>query len=158
MRRIQGIKNLIAYLVSVNYTMTEEEINDLILIKDIPHSRPISSIIIFDLDHKDKLVNLFAVHLFFLFFGSANNRQAKISLHLAVFFFQFRNDTLFIGCIAFKWLVCHKINHNIQVEFQRSGQSFKTRNPIFPLILFRSLPKRFPSHLLASISLFSPML
>ena len=41
------------YLESVNYPITEEEIDDLILNKKIPHLRPIDNLLIFNLDHID---------------------------------------------------------------------------------------------------------
>jgi hypothetical protein len=53
MRKIHGVKNLIDYLDSVNYPISEKNLNDLILSKCIPHTSPIRSIIIFDLDHID---------------------------------------------------------------------------------------------------------
>ncbi|WP_342603971.1 hypothetical protein [Peribacillus sp. FSL E2-0159] len=53
MRKAYGIKGLIIYLESVNYPITEEEINDLILNKKIPHLRPIDNFQIFNLDHID---------------------------------------------------------------------------------------------------------
>lgn len=53
MRKVNGVKNLIVYLNSINYPMTEEEINDLIQKRTIPHLRPLSTLIVFDLDHID---------------------------------------------------------------------------------------------------------
>ena len=57
MRKAQGVKSLIEYLDSVNYPITEELVNELILKREIPHNKPISSIIMFDLDHIDWWVN-----------------------------------------------------------------------------------------------------
>ena len=57
MRKIQGIKSLLDYLSSVNYPMTEDKVKDLIMKRQIPHNRPIASIIIFDLDHIDWWLN-----------------------------------------------------------------------------------------------------
>jgi hypothetical protein len=53
MRKDYGIKSLMIYLESVNYPITEEEIDDLILNKKIPHLRPIDNLLIFNLDHID---------------------------------------------------------------------------------------------------------
>ena len=53
MRKVQGVKRLIAYFDSVNYPMTEEDLNDLMTQKEIPHTSPISTILIFDLNHID---------------------------------------------------------------------------------------------------------
>ncbi|MGG3450494.1 hypothetical protein ABER98_11515 [Domibacillus aminovorans] len=57
MRSIQGINQLISYLDSVNFPLTEEKIHDLILKREIPHRRPINSLVIFDLDHIDWWIN-----------------------------------------------------------------------------------------------------
>ena len=53
MRKVQGVKSLMAYFHSVNYPMTEENLIELMTRKEIPHASPISSIIIFDLNHID---------------------------------------------------------------------------------------------------------
>ncbi|WP_419881634.1 hypothetical protein ACN6MY_19375 [Peribacillus sp. B-H-3] len=53
MRKAIGIKSLIKYLHSVSYPLTEEEILELILNKSIPHLRPLSDMIVFNLDHVD---------------------------------------------------------------------------------------------------------
>ncbi|AOH53143.1 hypothetical protein ABE28_002180 [Peribacillus muralis] len=53
MRKAYGIKSLIVYLESVNHPITEEEVNDLIVNKKIPHLRPINNLLIFNLDHID---------------------------------------------------------------------------------------------------------
>ena len=53
MRKAYGIKSLIKYLESVNQPITEEEINDLILNKKIPHLRPINNLLVFNLDYID---------------------------------------------------------------------------------------------------------
>ncbi|OCA85312.1 hypothetical protein [Pseudobacillus wudalianchiensis] len=53
MRKIYGIENLIAYLSSVNFPLTEERIKDLILNRELPHHRAFQSTFIFNLDHID---------------------------------------------------------------------------------------------------------
>lgn len=53
MRKIQGVKSLMAYFDSVNFPMTEENLIDLLARKELPHISPISSILIFDLNHID---------------------------------------------------------------------------------------------------------
>ncbi|MCZ8535707.1 hypothetical protein M9R32_00720 [Paenisporosarcina quisquiliarum] len=53
MRKVQGVKSLMAYFDSVNYPMTEENLIDLMARKELPHISPISTILIFDLNHID---------------------------------------------------------------------------------------------------------
>jgi hypothetical protein len=54
MRKVYGIKSLVSYLVErVNDPITEEDIHELIILKKIPHQRPIQGVIVFDLDHID---------------------------------------------------------------------------------------------------------
>lgn len=53
MRKVQGIKSLMDYLASVDYPLSEETLNNLILKKELPHSVPIRNMIIFDLSHID---------------------------------------------------------------------------------------------------------
>lgn len=53
MRRVNGIKKLSIYLDTVGYPLTEEEINELIINKEIPHLRPMGNMIVFNLDHID---------------------------------------------------------------------------------------------------------
>jgi len=53
MRKVQGVKSLMAYFDSVNYPMTEENLIDLMARKELPHISPISTIFIFDLNHID---------------------------------------------------------------------------------------------------------
>jgi hypothetical protein len=53
MRKVYGINSLVSYLERVNDPYTEEEINELIKLKKIPHLRPINGVIVFDLDHID---------------------------------------------------------------------------------------------------------
>jgi hypothetical protein len=53
LRKVYGTQRLIEYLHSVDYPMTEEEINHLLLRKAIPHLSPINNILIFNLDHID---------------------------------------------------------------------------------------------------------
>lgn len=53
MRKVQGIKSLMDYLASVDYPLSEETLNNLILKRELPHSVPIRNMIIFDLSHID---------------------------------------------------------------------------------------------------------
>ena len=53
MRKVQGVKRLIAYFNSVNYPMTEADLINLMTQKEIPHTSPLSNILIFDLNHID---------------------------------------------------------------------------------------------------------
>ncbi|RJS59322.1 hypothetical protein [Bacillus sp. PK3_68] len=53
MRKVHGIKNLIAYLEFVDFPLTEEQVNDLLLKKELPHLRPLKHLIVFNLDHID---------------------------------------------------------------------------------------------------------
>jgi len=53
MRKAQGVKGLIKYLDSINYPITEELVNELILKREIPHSKHFSNNIMFDLNHID---------------------------------------------------------------------------------------------------------
>lgn len=53
MRKVHGIKNLIEYLESVNFPLNEEDVNELILKREIPHNNPFGNIIIFDLNNID---------------------------------------------------------------------------------------------------------
>ena len=53
MRKVQGVKRLIAYFDSVNYSMTEENLINLMTKKEIPYTSPLSTILIFDLNHID---------------------------------------------------------------------------------------------------------
>jgi hypothetical protein len=53
MRKVQGVKRLIAYFDSVNYPMTEENLIILMTQREIPHTSPLSNILIFDLNHID---------------------------------------------------------------------------------------------------------
>ncbi|QUG42300.1 hypothetical protein KD050_03130 [Psychrobacillus sp. INOP01] len=57
MRRSYGVKKLSSYLDTVGYPLTEEEINDLIINKEIPHLRPMKDMIVFNLDHIDWWIN-----------------------------------------------------------------------------------------------------
>jgi hypothetical protein len=52
-RRINGIPNLLAYLESVDYPLTEDRILELIHSKDIPHQRPFKDLLVFNTDHID---------------------------------------------------------------------------------------------------------
>lgn len=53
MKKVQGVKDLLKYLHSVDYPMTEEQINDCIAKRTIPHSQSYSRTIFFDLKHID---------------------------------------------------------------------------------------------------------
>ncbi|WP_144511265.1 hypothetical protein [Bacillus sp. FJAT-22090] len=53
MRKVYGIKSLLAYLDSVDYPISEERIHELISNKEIPHLRPISNMFAFNLEHID---------------------------------------------------------------------------------------------------------
>ncbi|SDM76332.1 hypothetical protein SAMN05518871_102187 [Psychrobacillus sp. OK028] len=53
MRRAYGVQKLSSYLDTVGYPLTEEEINDLIMNKQIPHLKPMTNMIVFNLDHID---------------------------------------------------------------------------------------------------------
>ena len=53
MRRVIGVNSLLQYLESVQCPMTEEKVNELIAGKQIPHSRPLNRLLLFDLDHID---------------------------------------------------------------------------------------------------------
>jgi len=53
MRKVYGVKKLIAYLTSVDYPLTETDIHDHVLKKDIPHLSLINNMLVFDLDHID---------------------------------------------------------------------------------------------------------
>lgn len=53
MRKVQGVKRLIDYFDSVNYPMTEENLIILMTQREIPHTSPLSNILIFDLNHID---------------------------------------------------------------------------------------------------------
>ncbi len=53
MRKVQGVKRLIAYFDSVNYPMTESDVMNLMSQKQIPHTSPLNTILIFDLNHID---------------------------------------------------------------------------------------------------------
>ena len=57
MKKIYGIKNLIAYLDSVSYSLTEDQIHQLIQSKDIPHLRPHEKLLVFNSDHIDWWIN-----------------------------------------------------------------------------------------------------
>lgn len=58
MKKIYGIKNLIAYLDSVSYPLTEDQIHQLIQSKDIPHLRPHENLLVFNTDHIDWWMNI----------------------------------------------------------------------------------------------------
>ncbi|WP_282019737.1 hypothetical protein [Planomicrobium okeanokoites] len=51
MGKIQGIENLLVYLDSVGYPLTEQQINEFLLARKIPHSKPYGNMIVFDRVH-----------------------------------------------------------------------------------------------------------
>ncbi|EPD53242.1 hypothetical protein MHH33_10865 [Paenisporosarcina sp. FSL H8-0542] len=53
MRKVQGVKSLMAYFDSVNYPMTKENLIDLMARKEVLHISPISVILLFELNHID---------------------------------------------------------------------------------------------------------
>ena len=53
MSKIYGIPNLVAYLVSAGYPLTEEQIQQSIAEKDIPHLRPTKNLFVFNSDYID---------------------------------------------------------------------------------------------------------
>ncbi|WP_419959193.1 hypothetical protein [Psychrobacillus sp. BM2] len=57
MRRAYGVNKLSFYLDTVGYPLTEKEINELIINKEIPHLRPMTNMIVFNLDHIDWWIN-----------------------------------------------------------------------------------------------------
>lgn len=53
MTKIQGVKELQKYLKSVGYPRTEEQINESIAKRQIPHSQSYANTIFFDVEHID---------------------------------------------------------------------------------------------------------
>lgn len=53
MTKIQGIENLLEYLNSIGFPMTEESIRNLLTQRKLPHSQPYGDIFLFDKDHID---------------------------------------------------------------------------------------------------------
>lgn len=53
MTKIQGVKELQKYLKSVGYPRTEEQINESIEKRQIPHSQSYANTIFFDVEHID---------------------------------------------------------------------------------------------------------
>ncbi|MFD1030927.1 hypothetical protein [Metaplanococcus flavidus] len=51
MAKIQGIENLLIYLESVGYPLSEQQINEFLSAKKIPHSKPYGNMIVFDRSH-----------------------------------------------------------------------------------------------------------
>lgn len=51
MGKIQGIENLLVYLDSVGYPLSEQQINEFLLARKIPHSKPFGKMIVFNHDH-----------------------------------------------------------------------------------------------------------
>jgi hypothetical protein len=51
--KIYGIPNLVAYLASAGYPASEEQIQQFIAEKDIPHLRPTKNLFVFNSDHSD---------------------------------------------------------------------------------------------------------
>lgn len=53
MSKIQGVKSLLTYLESVDYPITEGQLNDYLAKRKIPHSKTYGDIIFFDQAHID---------------------------------------------------------------------------------------------------------
>lgn len=53
MKKIQGVKSLLGYLESVDYPLTEEQVNELLSKRKIPHSSLYGKVIMFELSHID---------------------------------------------------------------------------------------------------------
>ncbi|MDN7225903.1 hypothetical protein QWY22_12365 [Planococcus liqunii] len=53
MKKIQGIKNLLEYLETVGYPMTEERVQHFMAQRKIPHSQAYGDMIFFDSNHID---------------------------------------------------------------------------------------------------------
>ena len=51
MGKIHGIENLLVYLNSVGYPLSEQQVNEFLLARKIPHSKPYGSMIVFDCAH-----------------------------------------------------------------------------------------------------------
>lgn len=57
MTKILGLKNLLSYLETVDYPMTEQRIEELMAQRTIPHSRTFNDMVSFDIEHIDWWVN-----------------------------------------------------------------------------------------------------
>ncbi|MEM1504850.1 hypothetical protein RG959_15690 [Domibacillus sp. 8LH] len=53
MRRVQGIPSLLTYLNAHHYSLTHEEVEDLIRKRQFPHRKLMNGAMIFDLNHID---------------------------------------------------------------------------------------------------------
>lgn len=51
MAKIQGIENLLVHLESLGYPLTEQQIQNFLTEKKIPHSKPYGDLIVFDCSH-----------------------------------------------------------------------------------------------------------
>ncbi|WP_335869046.1 hypothetical protein [Bacillus sp. 2205SS5-2] len=56
MRKVTGIQPLIHYLHSVQYPLSEEKIQELIVRKQIPHLKRMNHVLIFNLDFIDSWI------------------------------------------------------------------------------------------------------
>ena len=53
MGKIQGISSLMKYLDSVEFSLTEEEVENFLIQRKIPHTKSFGNMVIFDLVHID---------------------------------------------------------------------------------------------------------
>ncbi|MDN7241183.1 hypothetical protein QWY14_05240 [Planococcus sp. N028] len=53
MSKIQGIKDLLQYFESVDYSITEEQVHEQLAKRKIPHSKSFGDTVFFDLAHID---------------------------------------------------------------------------------------------------------
>jgi len=58
MGKIHGIENLIRYLDTVDYPLTEQQINEFLMAKTIPHSKPYGDLLVFERSHMEWWVAL----------------------------------------------------------------------------------------------------
>ncbi|WP_203332694.1 hypothetical protein [Planococcus beigongshangi] len=64
MGKIQGVENLLVYLESVGYPLTEQQIDEFLRARTIPHSKPYGGIIVFDSNHIEWWMDLRRKHEF----------------------------------------------------------------------------------------------
>lgn len=62
MGKIQGVENLLVYLESVGYPLTEQQINEFLQARTIPHSKPYGEIIVFDSTHIEWWMDMHRKH------------------------------------------------------------------------------------------------
>lgn len=58
MAKIQGVENLLVYLNSVGYPLSEQQVNEFLLARKIPHSKPFGKLIVFDRSHIEWWVSM----------------------------------------------------------------------------------------------------